>query len=55
MKPRSWDDDDWFQTFGTGSAHGWTEKDPPKAPLGFSPLKAEVYVPPIYKPKGKRR
>jgi hypothetical protein len=27
--------DDWFQTFGTGSAHGWTEKEPPKSTAWF--------------------
>lgn len=47
--PRGWEDDgDSFYgpTYGTGSAHGVTEKAPPKQPLGFAPTPPKVEIPP---------
>jgi hypothetical protein len=45
------DDYVWIPTYGTGSAHGATEKPPAKRPLGFVPPRPTVVVQTVYRPK----
>lgn len=45
------DEQVWIQTYATGTAHGLSDKEPPKRPLGFAPPKPQIVVASTYKAK----
>lgn len=45
------DYEEWWLQLGTGSGHGWTDKEPAKRPAGFAPPKPEIVIAETYRPK----